>query len=513
MKKIVIICDFYKNSGFGHLSRMRSLSKSFNSTFYDINFLFELKHKKFIQNYVKDLKCKYLSFSLKKTSKKILDYLDKNLIDIIIFDSYHIDIELEKELFKFFFVVSIDDKISKHNSHIVFNSREDLSSYKLTKPGQLWLTGKKFILMNKTQKKYKNKDLIKKVLVHAGGSSAYELINNFFDSTITHLSSKNIIVDILYTNKKIYYDLVKKLNLLVGKNIKYRLLKFDHNFSKNLYIYDVVAGPAGTTTFESISSGVLTFSFPLLDDGRDSMLTWNLLGNIIHLNSKEKNNKILIRQMWDYIFSNYKMLDSYIKKNSQLISDNSFHISSLIKKYSKNKSLLFFKPEKRKDTYEIKKAELKFARSFLDSRNSLRVRSLSSNPSHMISFSEHLKWWNNNKIKKFVLLKDKSIPSAYHWIRLIKKNGKKIIISGWFLDNKEGDTLRTSFEIIKHQKNIIKKYYKGYSWLININKNNNLSIRMNKSIGFKKASLTSFNQAIEIFKFDKKNFNVYEMKS
>ena len=36
---------------------------------------------------------------------------------------------------------------------------------------------------------------------------------------------------------------------------------------------------------------------------------------------------------------------------------------------------------------------------------------------------------------------------------------------------------------------------------------------MNKSIGFKKASLTSFNQAIEIFKFDKKNFNVYEMKS
>ena len=241
------------------------------------------------------------------------------------------------------------------------------------------------------------------------------------------------------------------------------------------------------------------------------MLTWNLLGNIIHLNSKEKNNKILIKQMWDYIFLNYKMLDSYLKKNSQLISDNSFHISSLIKRYSKNKSLLFSQREKKKNTYEIKKAELKFARSFLDSRNSLRVRRLSSNPSHIISFSEHLKWWNNNKIKKFVLLKDKSIPSAYHWIRLIKKNGKKIIISGWFLDNKEGDTLRTSFQIIKHQKNIIKKHYKGYNWIININKNNNLSIRMNKSIGFKKISLNPSDDVYKAFQFDKKKFNVYKM--
>ena len=513
MKKIVIICDFNKDSGFGHLSRMRSLSKSFNPISYEVSFLFEIKNKKFIQNYVKDLKCKYLSFNLKKISKQFQNYLNKNLIDIIIFDSYRIDIKLEEKLYKRFFIVSVDDKVSKHNSHIVINSREDLSSNELSKPGQLWLTGKKFILMNKTQKKNKNKKSIKKILIHAGGSGAYKLIDNFFDSSISYLSTKNVIVDILYTNKKIHYELVKKINSLVDNEIKYRLFKFDRNFSKNLYKYDVVAGPAGTTTFEAMSSGVLTFSFPLLDDGRDSILTWNLLGNIIHLNSKEKNNKILINQIWDYIFLNYRMLNSYIEKNCKFISDNSNYISSLIKKYYKNKSLLFKKLQNTKNTYKIKKAELKFARSFLDSRNSLKVRRLSSDPNHIINLSEHLNWWNNQKIKKFVLLKNKVTPTAYHWIRLMKKGNKKIIISGWFLDNKEDDTLRTSYEIIKHQKNVIKNLYKGYNWLININKKNNLSIRMNKSIGFKKASLASFNQAIEIFKFDKKKFNVYEMKS
>jgi len=35
---------------------------------------------------------------------------------------------------------------------------------------------------------------------------------------------------------------------------------------------------------------------------------------------------------------------------------------------------------------------------------------------------------------------------------------------------------------------------------------------MNESIGFKKASKISFKTAYEIFQFDKKNFNVYEMK-
>ena len=514
MKKIVIICDFNKNSGFGHLSRMRSLSKSFNPSSYDVSFLFELKNKKFIQKYVKDLKCKYLSFDLKKISNHFQEYLNENLIDIIIFDSYRVDINLEKKLYKSFFIVSIDDKVSKHNSHIVINSREDLSSNELSKPGQLWFNGKKFILINKTQKKYKKKNSIEKILIHAGGSGAFKLIDIFFKTSISYISSKDVIVDIFYTSEKIYYELVKKINSITDNKIKYRLFKFDQNFSKNLYKYDVVAGPAGTTTFEALSSGVLTFSFPLLDDGRDSMLTWNLLGNIIHLNSKEKNDKILINQIWDYIFSNYKMLDAYIKKNCRLISDNSNYISSLIEKYYKNKSLLYKKNKSNKNTYKIKKADYKFARSFLDARNSIKVRRLSSDPNHKINLSEHLNWWKNQKIRKFVLLKNKVTPVAYHWIRPIKKDDKKIIISGWFLDNKkEDETLKTSYEIIKHQKSVIKNRYKGYNWLININKKNNLSIRMNKSIGFKKASLASFNQAVELFKFDKKKFNVYEMMS
>ena len=216
--------------------------------------------------------------------------------------------------------------------------------------------------------------------------------------------------------------------------------------------------------------------------------------------------------MWNFIFSNYKKLYVDIKKNSYLVSNSSYRISKLIAKYFKNRSLLNVNLEKNYDSYKIKKADMKFARFFLNSRNSTRTRNVSSNPSHIITFPEHLNWWQNTDIKKFILFKNEKIPSAYLWIKLLKNNYKNIVISGWFLDVNEKDTLRTSFKVLNYQKKIIKSKYKGCKWLININKKNNLSIRMNANIGFKKASLISAKKAKKLFNFQKSKFNVYEMQ-
>lgn len=511
MKKIVIICNFHKNSGFGHFTRMISLSKKFDKKLFDVIFLFELKNKKFIQSYGKGLNCKYLPFSLEKYSVQIVKYLFQNLVEIVIFDSYHIDLKLEKELYKNFFLVSFDDKILKHNSHMVFNSREDLHSSELSKSGQKWFTGKKFILMNKIKKSLRKDLTIKKILIHAGGSSAYKLLDNFFVNSIKYLSNQSVIVDILYTNKSSYYKLKKKINYLIGSNSNFRLLKFNHNFSKTLFNYDIISGPAGTTTYEAMSSGVLNFSFPIIDDERDSMLSWNLLGNITHLNFKEKNDKNIIKSMWNYFFSNYRELNLYAKKNSDFINDNSKLISSLIERYYKKKYLLFKNLKEIKDNFEIKKARLIYARSFLTSRNSLSLRKFSNKPSHVVTLPEHLNWWKDSKIEKFVLIKNKNLPSAYHWVKLLDVD-KKIIISEWFLHFKEKDRLKASFLVINYQKEFLRSYYKGYNWFVSIHKDNVLSTRINKSIGFKKVSLKPSDDVYKAFQFDKKKFNVYKMK-
>jgi spore coat polysaccharide biosynthesis predicted glycosyltransferase SpsG len=511
MKKIVIICDFHKNSGFGHLTRMKSLAKSLKNL-NEVVFLFNISDKKFIYNYVKGFKCNYVEFSLKKYSIKFEKFLIELGVDIIIFDSYFISLDLEKKLYDKYFLVSIDDKILKHNSHVVFNSKEELSSEKLSKSGKIWITGKKCILMNKTQKKINNNFSLKKILIHAGGSDAYKFIDKFLNYSLIYLSTKDITVDILYKDENIKKSFKNKIkNLNIDKK-KFIFKKFDKKLSTKLKNYDVVAGPAGTTTYEAISSGVVPFSFPLSNDGRDSIKTWNLLGNITHLNFYEKDKKKIVVQIWDFIFLNYKMLSQIIEKNSRSISDNSLQISNLIIKLFQKRFLLNKKKNNNFRLYKLKKANIKYIRFFLNSRNAYITRKVSSNPSHIISYPEHLNWWQNTDIKKFILFKEDKFPLAYLWIRQLKKENKNIVISGWFLDINEKDTLRTSFKVIDFQKKILKKKFKGLNWLININKNNIFSIRMNKAIGFKKASNISVQKALKIFKFNKSKFNVYEMK-
>jgi hypothetical protein len=161
---------------------------------------------------------------------------------------------------------------------------------------------------------------------------------------------------------------------------------------------------------------------------------------------------------------------------------------------------------------KIKKAKFEHIRMFLYSRNKPSVRKVSSNPKHIITFPEHLNWWINNKIKKFVLIKNNITPVAYHWIKEIKEFGKQtIIISGWFPDFRDNNLLRSSKIILNHQSKFIKKNYNGAKWIINISNKNLFSLKLNYSIGFKKANKYNIKMAQKIFKINLKKFSILEM--
>ena len=109
--------------------------------------------------------------------------------------------------------------------------------------------------------------------------------------------------------KKYITAIAKKYNNL--KKIK--ILSFTKNLSDKVKNYDLIAGPAGTTTFESIMAGVVPYSVPIKDDGRDSVSSWNSLGHLAHLSNKEKNNKIILRGMWSLIIKKLSSITEFIK--------------------------------------------------------------------------------------------------------------------------------------------------------------------------------------------------------
>ena len=513
MLNIIIICDFNKNSGFGHITRMKSLTNSFNKNLYSVKFIFENQYKKFNEKYLAGYNREYVNFKLKKDYKKLINYLRKSSSNIIIVDSYFFNHLVEEKVYEEFFLVSFDDKLLKHKSHMVINSREDIDSNDFSKKGQVWKTGKKYILIGKIFKNTRNNKNIKKILIHGGGSSSYKHFKIFLNETIKYLNKKDVNIFILCKDKNAQNIIKKKLIKLRLLQNNINFIKFKKNLSECLKNYDLVVGPSGITTYEAIAARVLPVSFPLINDGRDSNLNWGLMGNLLHLKYNEKNNIKIIKEIWDFIFKKYEFLKSNIDKHTKLIRDNSNTISQAIIKLYFNKEKKTFNLDESKSKLKIRKAGNEFARSFLESRNSPIVRKISSNPNHIISFSEHLNWWTNKSIKKFVLLENNKTPLAYHWIRSIKTNRNiPIIVSGWFPDKKNKNVLNSSKIILEHQKMYIKKNYKGSKWIININKKNLFSLRLNKSIGFVKTIGNSKKIAKSIFKIDLSKFNTFEMR-
>ena len=129
---------------------------------------------------------------------------------------------------------------------------------------------------------------------------------NKYNLDVTVLCTSNI-------SKKYIKRIVKKYNCF--NSIK--ILPFTKNLSEKVKDYDLVAGPAGTTTFESIKAGVIPFSVPIKNDGRDSVNSWNSLGHLAHLSSTEKKNKIILEDMWLLIIKNYYQLLNLLNKNSK----------------------------------------------------------------------------------------------------------------------------------------------------------------------------------------------------
>ena len=80
---------------------------------------FEKGLKNFNQIHLKNYNYKFTKLSLRNYSKKLDEFLKRINTDIIIFDSYCINLKLEKKLYDKFFLISFDDKISKHNSHCI----------------------------------------------------------------------------------------------------------------------------------------------------------------------------------------------------------------------------------------------------------------------------------------------------------------------------------------------------------------------------------------------------------
>lgn len=510
--KIAILSDLTQTSGLGHISRMKNLSKTFINKGISCYFLCEKKNSKLIYPFIQ--RSRIIFFSSKRKNKSISEIIEKYNFPILIIDSYKSYNFLTKNLIKKkIFIVAIDDHLKEYFSNFVISFGDIKNKFLIKKPKQFWLNGNRYFLIKNNQIKKRRKNLIiKKILLHAGGSSSYEKIKKFTLITLESIKKYNLDATVLCTTTK-SINYIKKLLLKYGISRKVRIQRYIKNLSKKLHNYDLIAGPMGTTTLESIISRTLPFSVPIKNDGRDSPNLWCSFGHLLHLKTSEKNNNQIIREMWSLIIDNYQILTKNLIKNSRMLDGRGperaakkilFHYK-LNKKY---KFKTYIKKNKNSKKDILKSFNCKFSdlRNFFDNQNQ-RFTKLFPYKGIIKTWPEYLNWCLKNNLKKYKLTKFGKII-GYHWIKINNINDMNFINSGWFLIKKDKENINLSFEILNIQLKILQKLRKKFIWIVLPNIKNKLAIKDCHKFGFNLAS--SYKKAKLIEKYIK-NYNFLTM--
>ena len=209
----------------------------------------------------------------------------------------------------------------------------------------------------------------------------------------------------------------------------------------------------------------------------------------MHLNFYEKKNILLVRQLWEYTIKNYFHLKRNIKLSKKYLDGNgSKRVEKLIlsnyKKFQNNKLINKENNNKKLNLYTSEKCDSSFKRLFLNARNRKINRLATRFPSKKISWFQHLEWWNNKNIKKFLIKKNSYIKSFF-WLRTFKINKTKYLYSGWFLKNSSNLDIKLANKTIELKVVAAKKYFRGYLWIIFMKKSNSFVRYLNLRNGFK----------------------------
>ena len=505
MNNIGILADFSKTSGLGHFKRMIGLSKELkrlnSKCFFFINSSNFIKLKKKISDNIEYIIIKDCNF------KSILNQINLNNLNTIIFDTYNKKfLNYEKKLLEHKIkVVAIDDFFYKHYANLVFTNNEKVPSFNYS-PNQIWFNGFEYALTSSVEKSIIRQNLGKKlkILFHAGGGEDFESFDKFFKYTLNYLNNrKNLKICVLSKSKKTQ-NFFKRLNY---KKINY--IRFKNNISNLLQKFDIVCGPLGTTTFETILAGSFPFTFSRKKIAKDSFMSWSKNGHLINLNKNEIKKKIVIEKTWKFTLNNLKMLKSILKnKSKKLDGEGNERVARCI--VSKKIPKRTFKINKKEKFTQIEKCSLEDIREYFIIRNQKNNKRVSISKQNII-WPDHLNWYLNNKIKKFKLTYLKK-TQLFFWYKSIQDSNGKFILSGIMINEKSLNKLNFIGQALKKLKFLIKKKFSNATWVV-VNKKDNLIFeRFNLSMGFKKIQSHNLQRLKNLLKVNTKYFNIKELK-
>lgn len=272
--KILFRVDSSKTIGLGHAKRSETLalemiSKNFEVYWISINAEGVYKPNEAI---------KFKIYS-NDDFKEINEFINSKKINIVIFDSYSIDFNYEKNIIAQY-KIAIDDIARFHCVDLIIdqNNYSSYSKYKQKNPDSHLLIGPKYSLVaQEFLNSYRRRDkIIDKILVSFGGADPF--------------NNSETIADIAELNQHKHWKI-----LLSESHVSFLRLKEKYSNMPNIEILtltdrmaqlmnwaDFFIGALGSTTWERASCGLPGICFPIVENQLEIFQQLTELGAVIN---------------------------------------------------------------------------------------------------------------------------------------------------------------------------------------------------------------------------------------
>ncbi len=326
-KKIVFLTDANEKVGFGHLNRTNLLAKLFYENRYD-SFIFGVKKKYIKKNYFKKIS-ENSPIKAKSLNLNLIEQVSKTKNFFLIIDTYRVNLEIQKKLLKanakwLQFDNFQDNK--KLYADIVVNAnplikKKDYKRRSYSKKKQIFLTGKKYILIrDEFKKRYKINS--KFILICSGGGRKDK---NYIDTILRAILK-------IYEFEKIVIILDKNdprrkkiLKINTGTN-KVKIVTKTNNISRFFAQSKIVYLSGGTILIESLFYDLKRFVCSIAANQVQNCLSWEKLKFVNYLgdlSEKKLNNKNILKKIKGIKYdSNNQVLNRRFINGKKLIYNN-----------------------------------------------------------------------------------------------------------------------------------------------------------------------------------------------
>jgi spore coat polysaccharide biosynthesis predicted glycosyltransferase SpsG len=363
-----------------------------------------------------------------------------------------------------------------------------------------------FYFITDTQKLTGRAAPAKTMILHAGGTGNFEAAEYVYRAAATVAQDKGLEVTWLCPNEV-------SLTWLSSSGLQKNgatVISWQNGVNDLWSHYDIVVGPASTSLFEAILQGALPISFPISATQSSERELWLQLGHALHLEHADLLNYEFAARILELAIEMFGPLRSQLTKYSNLLDGQGVErvLAAIVKVTMGNRPDIAYEPPK---SAPIRACDLRDASRFLTARNARKVRDLSTDPDHVISWPEHLRWWLAETTERFVVESDTG-PEAFFWHRPKVVSGQNYLIGGWFPAGSR-NAFAAVIRLLEWQLDYCERRYPDHIWVATINQENRAVLALNRRYGFVDAESQVRDAVQDLFPGTSSEFVILQRKA